>query len=370
MKFRLPAVLLVIAVLSGRNFRHMLSLPRSLETEHPAHPPKSITVIVDLHGELGNWLSLLMAGRHLQNRALQADPPIRIELVGQHEKLSRWLRPKGDIKKCFPQLRQLNFEGGMNDPNFLPVQRLQQDRFTEEEQSLLMNYSLFTVDKFRNLNMLIRKQHALNYTESTESSKYQLPIVTLKQFMSWEMVTDSDVYNDARQWLSFDEATCCKETPYPDEVVFHFRNFNHELKREGPDKYAEVSPTSLANYALRDHLPGTRVAILSRFHTGLEPYVDALESKNFSVRVIANQTGVEDFCFMMKATRELVGFHWTTYFRWASFLSNATMVRFYRIDQSPTRKSSLPPVKRVHSWWQGGRNFVVEQYWQPFGLVD
>ena len=187
--------------------------------------------------------------------------------------------------------------------------------------------------------------------------------------MSWEMVTNLDVYNDARRWLSFDEATCCKETPYPDEVVFHFRNFNQELRRSGPDKYAEVSPTSLANYAFRYHLPGTRVAILSRFATGLEPYVEALESKKFSVRVIANQTGVEDFCFMMKTTRELVGFHLTTYFRWASFLSNAKMVRFYRLDQGPNRGISLAPVQRVFSWRQGGRNFVVEEYWQPFGLV-
>ena len=367
MKIRPTAVMiLVIAVLIGQIFLLSLSVPKYVPDDHP---PAMATVIVDLHGELGNWLSLLVAGRNLQNRALQANPPIHTELIGQHENNSRWLRPKADIEKCFPQLRRINFEGGINDPDFLPIQSLQQGRLQQDEQRLLMNYTLLMSDDFRNLNLLIRKQHAGNYTESSESEKYRLPYVTVRQFMSWEMVTNLDVYNDARRWLSFDEATCCKETPYPDEVVFHFRNFNHELRRDGPDKYAEVSPTSLANFAFRDHLPGTRVAILSRFATGLEPYVEALESKNFSVRVIANQTGVEDFCFMKKTTRELVGFHLSTYFRWASFLSNTKVVRFYRLDQGPNRGISLAPVQRVFSWRQGGRNFVVEEYWQPFGLV-
>ena len=263
------------------------------------------------------------------------------------------------------KLYDFNFVGGTNDPDFLPFQQRQQELFSEEDQLMLMNYSFIMSDNFRPLNGLLQKQEILNISEIQGSEKYRLPYLTLRQFMTWEMLTNLEVYNDARRWLQFDETACCKKVPYPDEVVFHFRNFMHEMKRDGVSKYAEVTPSSLANFVFRDYLPGTRVAILSRFEHGLQPYIDALESKNFSVRSITNQTGVEDFCFLMKAKKELVGFHWTTFFRWASFLSDVANVRFYRLDQSMNRSHSLSPARRVWTRKQGGRSFVVEEYWQP-----
>ena len=62
---------LVIVVLTGLHLFEIATtwfLTSRLEQEGHYEP---ITAIVELHGELGNWLSLLAAARNLQNRALQ-----------------------------------------------------------------------------------------------------------------------------------------------------------------------------------------------------------------------------------------------------------------------------------------------------------
>jgi hypothetical protein len=80
-----------------------------------------------------------------------------------------------------------------------------------------------------------------------------------------------------------------------------------------------------------------------------------LTTRGRRVRVI-KQTGVEDFCFLMHAEKELVGVAASTYALWAGYLCNASKVRLYSVD-SPTRRTSRLFAHRlfVHYNWTNPR---------------
>ena len=106
-------------------------------------------------------------------------------------------------------------------------------------------------------------------------------------------------------------------------------------KRKG---FEELSPNKTA-WELFQHLQeGDKVAITSRRITSdTMEYATALQQRGFTVRVLSNQSDVADFCFLLKAQKELVGMSRSTYILWAAILGNATKSRLYSIDSPNTR---------------------------------
>lgn len=80
--------------------------------------------------------------------------------------------------------------------------------------------------------------------------------------------------------------------------------------------YEELSPQRMAQELL-GHVPaGSKVAIASRGEAYVDLYVKALRERGLQVRTTpANHSGVEDFCFLLQAKRELVGTMRSTYTR-------------------------------------------------------
>jgi hypothetical protein len=74
------------------------------------------------------------------------------------------------------------------------------------------------------------------------------------------------------------------------------------------------------------------VAITAKKNNGMvQEYVAALEKRGLQVRVV-EQGGIQDFCFLKKAQKELVGGAVSTFVRWAAFLGDAKRVQFYILD--------------------------------------
>jgi hypothetical protein len=117
--------------------------------------------------------------------------------------------------------------------------------------------------------------------------------------------------------------------------------------------FEELSPNQTAYELFRNLHTGDKVAITSRFSTdpSLQPYVDALVERGIQVRVIANQSPVEDFCFMMHAKKELVGNAESSFVLWAGYLGNSAKVRLYSIN-SPARRTSIfaDRVFKYYNW--------------------
>lgn len=84
------------------------------------------------------------------------------------------------------------------------------------------------------------------------------------------------------------------------------------------------------------------MAILSRFSAKEEqPYIDAMKQRGLQVRFIDGQTGVQDFCFLKSAQKEVIGTALSTYVFWAGILGNASNVRLYMLD-TPEQRRGLP----------------------------
>ena len=116
--------------------------------------------------------------------------------------------------------------------------------------------------------------------------------------------------------------------------------------------FEEMGPNQTARDLFGHLKPGDKVAILSRFpqtpHE--EQFIQALERQGLQVRYIQGQTGVQDFCFLMNAQKELVGPGMSTYFFWAAILGNATKVRSYWLDTPETRARNGGTYRVEYEW--------------------
>ena len=155
-------------------------------------------------------------------------------------------------------------------------------------------------------------------------------------FTNWDYYMDS-YYDQFRNYFRFDDA-CCRESAFANETVFHYRQFLTEMPRQGARKgFEEITSTDLLSQICMPYNI-TSIAILSRFKNSvLNEYAETLRHAGLSVRLIVNQTAMEDFCFLKSAKRHMIGSAQSTFFGWAALLSDSAIVTAYSID-SPTRR--------------------------------
>jgi hypothetical protein len=171
-------------------------------------------------------------------------------------------------------------------------------------------------------------------------------------------------YDELMPLFEFDHTNCCaKQSPHPNETVFHFRDFQTEmgffsystdLKFGGRE---ELPPHRVAKELLA-HLPSntSKVAMTSRFsyQPASQRYVEALQKeRGIETRVISGQTAVQDFCFLQQAQEELVGISYSTFVQWAAILGKAKVARLYSYDTVLTERKFRPGInaKRASYNW-------------------
>jgi hypothetical protein len=115
--------------------------------------------------------------------------------------------------------------------------------------------------------------------------------------------------------------------PYENETVLHVRGFNIEMPRQWHNLgFDELDPNRTA-FELLGHLSpqnNDQVALISRFDkTHMQPYVDALALRNIPARSIDGNSGKQDFCILLKATRGVAGTEQSTFLSWSVYLSNS-----------------------------------------------
>jgi hypothetical protein len=317
----------------------------------PPHLRRNITLVAHLRGQMGNNLGVLAHAYAVRLAIERTYPHISINLVGQHQAAPKWKSTAQNLKTCFPSLRNFQFEGGNWDSEYRT--RLQQQnrwlrlgsKKSDSTRNLLHvdescpNRGLCWRETAEFLQSLLQQQTEnpdVTMIQEPANATVSLPFLSSRSISILDVLVD-EFYDEIRKWFTLDPA-CCKERPQQDEVVFHLRNFATESKLLLTKGYQELDPNSTAELLFGNLKPGDKIAIVSRFTDTVQPYVAALESRGLSVRVIRNQTSVEDFCFLQSTKKELVGAKMSTFANWAAVLGEAEQSRLYSVNSSWTQK--------------------------------
>lgn len=302
----------------------------------PGYDSEAPIVVVQLGGEMANNLGYIAHGlAHVWR--LERDHGINATLVLRHQDRPKWKRGEADLKTCFPFSANFSFTDG-NDPEVT----------AEANTHSFSNLSQF-VDTY--------------LMEHSSTNPKLLGYITTPVFTERTMIDSPSAmdpyYDELRQVFHFDES-CCAQVPDPDESVFHFRNFRQEMprvyKRLG---FWEMGPNRTADDLFGHLKAGDKVAITSRFEAGIQPYVEALQRRGIQARAVTGQTGVQDFCFLLNAKKELVGTRISTFFLYAAVLGNATLIRNYKVNLQ-----DMPRMHEVLNSTQGRwtRTEMIERY--------
>lgn len=293
-----------------------------------------IHIIVQMSGEMGNHLSKLASGIGVSLYLRDTYHIESSELMLRHqERTDKWKPAVAYLKQCFPFAKELNFSEAQSyyAPTNSPF-----DGINDTNETVIMA-AIGTI------------------AQATERVNQSSPVIVYSNHLALLDAYMDRYYEVYREYFAMNQ-TCCATLPDDDEVVLHMRLFTKEMPRKGVQKgYEELSPKDLIEQALKPYATNTtkKIAILSRYPDHLDEYVQALSDAGWNVRVLANQTATQDFCFLMNANT-MIGSVRSTFFFWAAVLSNtAQRVLAYSVDS---------PAKRA--WANDHNTTVLESY--PF----
>lgn len=284
-------------------------------------PAKILTTVVETTGELGNNLQLLTHGIYFKQWAKEEhNVSVQLWLHQSRGKLRKSAPTYLKIQKCFPNLAQTyGFLPASNEQDW----EIKQWQDHQEDLDKTLFEVPFPFDSEWVQTFLKQQRSRKSWNLSTQlsiPSTFDLPFAYIPMERNKNRRPSVTQLEDV---FHFDTNNCCKTFPSPNETVLHIRAFNVEVpnfQTQGKDLY-ELDPDRTAQELLGHLEPGSPVVILSRFPKSVQPYVQALKKQGLYVsRIVSDQTDVEDFCFLMHATK-VAGMTRSTFFNWALLAS-------------------------------------------------
>lgn len=335
------------------------TIVRNSSKNSPPSLPQ-LDLVVLLSGELGNNLLKIAFGKIIQCYALE-ERMFNFSLRFVSQGLSKSVSARRDMENCFskhfsPNLVNLA-EWKLNSADWKDIVSIQTtviERFYQGENdnptlttALLQVTTPYSFDAIR--HHLVNLQdvlHRMNLQKELDETKYNdfyisnnsdadgqkitevynlsLPFLTANAFpvfslmdRYWDELSELFTYNT-------DDHRCCTTKPDLDETVLHVRGFDVEL----PNVYhnlgfRELNPQQTSTELLGHLKAGDKVAIVSRFdERSLANFTGILLDRGLHVRFITGLSGVQGFCFLKSASKELVGGNRSTYFFMASMLND------------------------------------------------
>ena len=86
---------------------------------------------------MANQLSVIAGAQFTKHLVESNLPNVTIHMIGERQNNWRWTRGRDDLVKCFPSMRNFEFEGGSWNKEFLHQQAQQQAWLREDQQSML-----------------------------------------------------------------------------------------------------------------------------------------------------------------------------------------------------------------------------------------
>lgn len=227
----------------------------SVEEENSSLLPstRNISILVELTGELGNQLNYIAHGRAIQTMLWQDHGVASHLVLRRNSNEEKYQRTQRQIKRCFPNLRSLNFHGpgSSSITSQKTLDRIQSTFLgPDQSKSLFMNVgsSFDTTQKsIHNLVDLLEKREgglfldaatAVGSVGSANSSStithsdllskqhgVSFPFLRTHSMINREFM--DKFYDDFRDFFQFDDEACCATADLPDPDVAVFVSNDH-----------------------------------------------------------------------------------------------------------------------------------------------
>ena len=328
------SVTLAFLVLCVQLYRDsQLLLPFSPTTLSPPPPlvhSGNLTLIMQNSGEMANNLCHFAAMRAIQLLAWE-EYGLSTALLVQAQNSPKWKRAAEPLQQCFPQLRDVNFRAG-NIPE-VAERRAEQLEWLGKERADRLYLRPMNIQQVRQglqLAKELQNQHHSTAANATISMPFLMSngMLCMGELLERYFTEIQDLFR-----FDYPNPQCCQLLPDPDETVFHFRNFVAEIGQNAQRKgFEELSPHDVAFQLLAHLQKGDKVALVSRFPA--PEHLQALQDRGLVVRTVI-QSGVQDFCFLLHAQKELIGTELSTFTSWAAFLNQHRAPTMLYIADSP-----------------------------------
>eukprot|EP00537_Pseudo-nitzschia_pungens_P005477 CAMPEP_0172362862 /NCGR_PEP_ID=MMETSP1060-20121228/6376_1 /TAXON_ID=37318 /ORGANISM="Pseudo-nitzschia pungens, Strain cf. cingulata" /LENGTH=491 /DNA_ID=CAMNT_0013085467 /DNA_START=51 /DNA_END=1523 /DNA_ORIENTATION=+ len=315
---------------------------------HDNTPP--ITFLVILSGEFGNNLQKSIYGWTIAKMAYD-EFGLRSRLVFSEQLdrrggvMSKAKRTSEELTRCMPYFDDVDLELG----NKL----LGSGYFVESTVKLENDDATNTSTIRENLQNLAehlnQDRHLFQNNDPQDDVGGIVPRVMVRVDNLNIKVPLDLYYDEIYKAFAFDDATCCGKTlinpPESDESVLHYRNFASELKMSRRKRmgFMEMTGDKLVSQVLGHLNPGDKIAVAGRFldrdsqNNQTEAYelIRGLERKNLTVRFTPGSGSMEDFCFLKKTRKELIGPAKSSFVQLASYLGGPSIqtTRLYSYSQ-------------------------------------
>lgn len=322
------------------NTSEVAALHNSFEVSHPTKEPV-LTLLVMLSGEFGNQMhKIIRAWGVAKNAEQKYGLTTRLVFHQQLDRrgnLSHKAAPtEQDLKDCI--LRPAYIRTG----DFSLGKRLvEQNYFHELPKEVFQphQFDLQTVvDYLSDHPELIQEEMTSNSTILENGQKVPRLMIRIDYLEIYKVV--DQFYDDLLRTFAFDDEHCCgkvlEEPPAQDETVLHLRNFATELRKESLRTslgFEQLNKDRIASELLGNLKEGDRIALAGRHlredaaNNATQAYgiVNALRAKNLTVRFSPGTSGMNDFCFLKRAKKELLGTSKSTYVKLASYLAGPSL---------------------------------------------
>lgn len=326
-----------------------------------------ITIVILLENEMANYLCKLAYGYGMKWLLEEQYNIITRVILREGETKEKLVKTRESIKSCFPKLREMNFSEG-NTQEFKDRWKQQQawlgtDRFVLDSCTVHETCLPENLDEV----LLLLSQASHPPPKVPLDANITLPFLYVKSNVVFDFIIDR-YYDRFVTLFEFDEnnPVCCGPKAHFGETVFHARGFEKEMpifaKILGFD---ELSPNNTVKEILKAHQSGDKIAVLSRFASFGQTYVDAMLSKGLDARLVETNNGEQSFCFLMSGQNEIIGAAKSTFMMWASYLGNASRARIYSV-RSPGRTRLFGD--RIHIWYNFTHPKLNEKF--SFELYD
>ena len=315
------------------------NIDRKSTNQVKANTASTPTIVIQIDCEMANILCKLTNGFALK-WMLEDVHNIRSNVIvsilnGAPKTTRAW----NNMRLCFPKLRELFFVNSTSPE--LKDRQHQQHAWLGGGDSFPLGQSA------SNNSSQTLKAFALLVANTSHHPPPSLPVganITLP-FILTKLFATVDVldrfFDRLQDLFEYDTSSpaCCGPIAHPDEHIFHARGFVVEVGEERAKKLSmlELSPNKTVKELLKNHKRDEKIAVVSRFPSFGQLYVDRMLSEGLDARFVNTTNGEHSFCFLMSGRNEIVGGSMSTFVKWASYLGNASKARIYFL-RTPQRE--------------------------------